>query len=67
MLQRGGVMEVHIAPINRLETSHTWELEKCSVVNVVKSILGGVITGLIFLHLWEKDGALRLGTVPTGQ
>ncbi|KAB0350954.1 hypothetical protein FD754_015811 [Muntiacus muntjak] len=28
-----------------LETSHTRELEKRSVVNVVKSILGGVITG----------------------
>ncbi|XP_045018531.1 trophoblast Kunitz domain protein 1 isoform X3 [Bubalus bubalis] len=27
------------------ETNHTQELETCSVVNVVKSVLGGVITG----------------------
>ena len=50
-----------------LETNHTRELEKRSVVNVIKSVLGGVITGLSFLHIWGKDRALRLGTVPTGQ
>ncbi|KAB0337812.1 hypothetical protein FD754_024969 [Muntiacus muntjak] len=56
---------VHVPPIC-VETSHKPGLEKRSVKKVIKSILGGVIKGLFFLHLWGEDRALRLGTVPTG-
>ncbi|CAI9154735.1 unnamed protein product [Rangifer tarandus platyrhynchus] len=38
-------VNIHHIQDEGLETSHTRELEKRSVVNVVKSILGGVITG----------------------
>ncbi|KAJ1076389.1 hypothetical protein K5549_002429 [Capra hircus] len=60
-------LNIHHIQDEGLETNHTRELEKRSVVNVIKSVLGGVITGLSFLHIWGKDRALRLGTVPTGQ
>ncbi|KAM9683367.1 trophoblast Kunitz domain protein 1-like [Dama dama] len=45
-----------------VETSHKRVLEKRSVVHVVKSILGGVIKGLIFLYFWGEERALIFGT-----
>ncbi|KAB0338294.1 hypothetical protein FD755_025288 [Muntiacus reevesi] len=56
---------VHVLPVC-VETNHKHGLEKRSVLPVVKGILGGVLKGLFFLHLWGEDRALRLGTVPTG-
>ena len=50
-----------------VETSQKRVLEKRSVVHVVKSILGGVIKGLIFLYFWGEKTALIWGTVTTGQ
>ena len=50
-----------------MKTSHKHGLEKRSVREVFKKILGGVIKGLFFLYLWWEEKALRLGTVLTGQ
>ena len=49
-----------------LETSHKEGIEKRSVLPVVTGILGGVLKGLFFLHLWGEDRALRLGTGHSG-
>ncbi|XDA82708.1 hypothetical protein R6Z07M_012577 [Ovis aries] len=38
-------LNIHHIQDEGLETNHTRELEKRSVVNVIKSVLGGVITG----------------------
>ena len=49
-----------------VETSHKQGIEKRSVLPVVKGILGGVLKGLFFVHLWGEDRAPRLGPGPTG-
>ena len=45
-----------------VETSHKRVLEKRSVVHVVKSVLGGVIKGLIFLYFGGEERAPIFGT-----
>ena len=50
-----------------LETSHRRAPEKRSIIDVIRNVIGGVVKGLNFFHLWGEGRALGLRTITTGQ